>query len=154
MFSARRRLSFSEENRPPPAPEDNAEFSREDYAIAEFEDLNDGDTIYVRWSATDQRAYIYSKLDRPTQWVRGWTLRKTIGVGLGHDFADAENFDIDDIDSSFAIIHREMPDANGSATIEMLNPENPMDALRINDMLDSPMSCPAANKILYMFSVS
>ena len=151
---AGRRLSFSERNDPPEAPDFDSDFSHNDYVIANFEDMNDDDDVYVRWSVAHQRAYMYSRLDRPTQWVQDhWTLRKTIEVGLGYSWSGDEAFDIRDMPSNFVIIHREMPDANGEATMEHLDPYIPGDAARVNEILDRPMSCPAPNKIMYMFSV-
>lgn len=151
---AGRRLSFSGRSDPPEAPECDSDFSQNDYAIANFEDMNDDDDIYVRWSVAHQRAYMYSRLDRPTQWVQDhWTLRKTIEVGLGYSWSGDEAFDIRDMPSNFVIIHREMLDADGEVTMERLDPDTPNDAARINEILDSPMSCPAPNKIMYMFSV-
>lgn len=151
---AGRRLSFSERSDPPEAPDFDSDFSHNDYVIANFEDMNDDDDVYVRWSVAHQRAYMYSRLDRPTQWVQDhWTLRKTIEVGLGYSWSGDEAFDIRDMPSNFVIIHREMPDANGEATIEHLDPYIPGDAARVNEILDRPMSCPAPNKIMYMFSV-
>lgn len=151
---AGRRLSFSERNNPPEAPELDSDFSQNDYAIANFEDMNDDDDIHVRWSVEHQRAYMYSRLDRPTQWVQDhWTLRKTIEVGMGYSWSSDEAFDIRDMPSNFVIIHREIPDDDGTPTMEHLDPYTPNDAVRINEILDYPMSSPAANKIMYMFSV-
>ena len=140
------------QNMPPPAPSNNCAYDDNDYQIAEFEDMNDNDIIYVRWSVPHQRAYMYSDLDRPTQWVHNnWTIRKTIEVGLGMGHR-VEDYDFE-IPTNFVTVHREMLDNQGDATITTLDPDNDVDWLNIERILDSEWNSYAANKIMFMSSV-
>ena len=136
----------------PEAPINNCAYSDTDYQIAEFEDMNDNDIIYVRWSVPHHRAYMYSELDRPTQWVHNnWTIRKTIEVGLGMGHR-VDEYDFE-IPTNFVTIHREMLDDSGEATIITLDPDNDIDWLKIEGVLDSHWNSYAANKIMFMCSV-
>lgn len=135
---------------PPQAPLNNDHYSDTDYKISEFDDLNDEDTIYVRWSSEHQRAYMYSDLDRPTQWVyQNWTIRRTIEIGLGMDL-EGEWFDVE---SNFVMIHRERLEPNGDSQMDVLNPDNDDDWNKIEAVLNSNWNSYAANKIMLMFSV-
>jgi len=134
---------------PPVAPQRNDYYSDEDYNLAEFEDLNDGDIIYVRWSVEHQRAYMYSTLDRPTQWVYDWTIRKTVEVGMGQNLRAP--FDAYDIEGSFVTIHRELLDEDGNPTIVALDADYEHDD--VEKILDHKIESYAANKIMFMFSV-
>jgi hypothetical protein len=135
---------------PPDAPLTDYEYSDTDYKIAEFEDLNDGDIIYVRWSVAHQQAYMYSDLDRPTQWVLPhWTIRRTIEIGLGMN-RDGEWFNVD---SNLVIIHRERPDQAGDPQMETLDPDNDADWVKIEDILKQTWNSYGGNKIMVMFSV-
>ena len=134
---------------PPVAPQDNCYYSDIDYKIAEFEDLNDDDIIYVRWSVAHQQAYMYSDLDRPTQWVLPhWTIRRTIEIGLGRDRA-GEWFDID---SQFVLVHRERPDRDGDPQMETLDPDNDADWIKIENILGQTWNSYGGNKIMALFS--
>jgi len=136
---------------PPVAPRNNSAYSDQDYQLAEFEDLNDGDVIYVRWSVEHQRAYMYSTLDRPTQWVHDWTIRKTVEIGMGPNLRPRLAFDAYDIEGNFVIIHRELPDADGDPTMVTLDADYEHD--EVEKYLDHKMESYAANKIMFMFSV-
>lgn len=139
-------------NPSPEAPFNNSAYSDDDYQIAEFEDMNDNDVIYVRWSVPDKQAYMYSELDRPTQWVhKNWTIKKTIevGLGMGHRI---EEYDFD-IPTNFVIIHRERLDDHGEATINSLDPDNDIEWLNIERILDSRWNSYAANKIMFICSL-
>ena len=147
-----RRPNRSSYNRSPEAPEDPTYSTDEDYPIAEFEDLNDEDTIYVRWSAPHQRAYMYSELDRQTQWAhKEWTIRKTIEVGLGMgQIVDEYDFDIP---STFVIVHNEMLDETGNPTMDTLNPDNDVDWIQVETILNRTWDSYGANNIMLMFNV-
>lgn len=135
---------------PPPAPLYNNDYSDTDYQVAIFEDLNDGDTVYVRWSSAHQQAYMYSDLDRPTQWVSpNWTIRRTIEIGLGMD-REGEWFEIE---SNFVVIHRERPHPDGTPQMDVLNPDVDADYVKINDIIGQKWNSYTANKILLMFNV-
>ena len=136
---------------PPLAPRNNSAYSDQDYQLAEFEDLNDGDVIYVRWSVQHQRAYMYSTLDRPTQWVHDWTIRKTVEIGMGPNLRPRLAFDAYDIEGNFVIIHRELPAADGDPTMVTLDADYEHD--EVEKILDHKMESYAANKIMFMFSV-
>ena len=136
---------------PPVAPQRNDDYNDEDYQLAEFEDLNDGDMIYVRWSVQHQRAYMYSTLDRPTQWVYDWTIRKTVEVGMGQNLRARGGFDAYDIEGSFVTDHRELPDEDGNPTIVALDADYEHDD--VEKILDHKIESYAANKIMFMFSV-
>ena len=140
---------------PPLAPRNNSAYSDQDYQLAEFEDLNDGDMIYVRWSVEHQRAYMYSTLDRPTQWVHDWTIRKTVEIGMGPNLGRRAAFDAYDIEGNFVIIHRERLDDDDEAIMESLDPWNSQNGhrQRVNETLDQTWHSSAANKIMYMFNV-
>ena len=137
----------------PEAPDDDDDYSDQDYKIAEFTDLNDNDIIYVRWSVPDQMAYMYSVLDRPTQWVLPhWTIRKTIqvGMGMGHR-VDEYDFEIEDI---FEIEHRERLGNDGLPETVYLNPDIDSEYLKIERILGRKWNCYATNKICFDFLVS
>lgn len=135
---------------PPAAPQDNCYYTDIDYKIAEFEDLNDDDIIYVRWSVAHQQAYMYSDLDRPTQWVLPhWTIRRTIEIGLGMN-REGEWFDID---SQFVLVHRERLDQDGDPQMETLDPDSDADWATIEDILKQTWNSYGGNKIMAMFSV-
>ena len=136
---------------PPLAPRNNSAYSHQDYQLAEFEDLNDGDVIYVRWSVEHQRAYMYSTLDRPTQWVYDWTIRKTVEIGMGPNLGRRLTFDAYDIEANFVIVHRELPDEDGDPTIVTLDADYEHD--EVEKYLDHKIESYAANKIMFMFSV-
>jgi len=140
-------------NLSPEAPEDDDEFSPSDYKIAEFNDLNDNDLIYVRWSVPHERAYMYSELDRPTQWVHPhWTIRKTIEIGMGMG-QRVENYEFD-IEDAFTIEHRERVDPNdGLSEFVILYSDNDVDFLKIERILNSRWNSYAANKICFSFQV-
>jgi len=146
-------LPSSISNPSPDAPDDDDEYSDQDYKIAEFTDLNDNDMIYVRWSVPHQRAYMYSVLDTATQWVLpNWTIRKTIevGMGMGHR-VDEYEFEIEDV---FAIEHRERVDPNdGLSEFVVLHPDIDNDYLKIERILSRKWNCYAANKIMFEFQV-
>ena len=121
--------------------------------IAEFNDLNDNDLIYVRWSVPHERAYMYSELDRPTQWVHPhWTIRKTIQIGMGMG-QRVENYEFD-IEDAFTIEHRERVDPNdGLSEFVILYSDNDVDFLKIERILNSRWNSYAANKICFSFQV-
>ena len=136
----------------PEAPNDDDAFSASDYKIAEFTDLNDSDLIYVRWSVPHERAYMYSELDRPTQWVHNnWTIRKTIevGMGMGHR-VDEYEFDVEGV---FTIEHRERLATNGIPELVFLHADNDVDYLKIERILSLKWNCYAVNKICFSFQV-
>jgi len=136
----------------PEAPSDDDHYSDSDYKIAVFNDFNDNDIIYVRWSVPHQMAYMYSILDRPTQWVLpNWTIRKTIkvGMGMGHR-VDEYDFDIEDV---FEIEHRERLGNDGLPEIVFLNPDIDSEYLKIERILGRKWNCYAANKICFDFQV-
>jgi len=56
-------------NPSPEAPFNNSAYSDDDYQIAEFEDMNDNDVIYVRWSVPISRRTCTRILIGLTQWV-------------------------------------------------------------------------------------
>ena len=136
---------------PPLAPRNNSAYSDQDYQLVEFEDLNDGDVIYVRWSVEHQRAYMYSTLDRPTQWVHDWTIRKTVEIGMGPNLRPRLAFDAYDIEGNFVTVHRELLDEDGDPTIVTLDADYEHD--EVEKILDHKLESYAANKIMFMFSV-
>ena len=128
---------------PPEAPDDSNFYSDNDYKIGEFDDEHDGDVIYVRWSVNHNRAYMYSYLDQPTQWVGvDWTIRQTVGIGLGMSLDY-----IPTIIRGILYIHREMPDENGRPTNQDI-----LDADEIEDILDRRWEEYTPNRILVSFS--
>ena len=128
---------------PPAAPDDPNFYSDNDYKIGEFDDEHDGDLIYVRWSVNHNRAYMYSYLDQPTQWVGvDWTIRQTVGIGLGMSLDY-----IPTIIRGILYIHREMPDENGRPTNQDI-----LDADEIEDILDRRWEEYTPNRILVSFS--
>jgi|688.fasta_scaffold46121_3 hypothetical protein len=153
LDNAVQRLDFGNSGDPPVAPEDEDVFSPQDYKIAEFNDLNDNDLIYVRWSVPHGRAYMYSNLDRPTQWVGAdWTIRRTIDVGMGMGrLVDEYDFEIEDI---FSIEHRERLADDGMSEFVFLHADNDVDSLKIERILNSRWNSYAANKICFSFQVS
>lgn len=139
-------------NLSPEAPINNSAHSDSDYQIAEFDDQNDEDTIYVRWSAVHKRAYMYSELDRPTQWVLpNWTIRKTIEVGMGMgQCVDEYDFEVS---SNFIIIHRERLDQEENPIMVTHDPDNDDDWISIQRILNCTWEPYAANKIMFIFNV-
>ena len=136
----------------PEAPENDNAHSDEDYQIAEFDDQNDGDTIHIRWSVLHGKAYMYSDLDRPTQWVdAGWTIRKTIevGMGMGHQ-VDEYDFEIS---TNFVTVHREQLNQENDPIMDTLNPDKDEDWYMIERILNCTWGPYAANKIIFFFSV-
>lgn len=136
----------------PEAPDDDDDYSNQDYKIAEFTDLNDGDIIYVRWSVQHQKAYMYSILDSATQWVLPiWTIKKTIevGMGMGHRIEEYD-FDTEDV---FSIEHRERLAEDGGSEFVFLYPDSDADYLKIERILGSTWNSYAANKICLVFQV-
>lgn len=128
---------------PPEAPSDRNFYSDNDYQVGEFDDDNDGDLVYVRWSVRHNRAYMYSELDRPTQWVgQDWTIRQTVGIGLGKSLDYIPN-----IIRGILFIHREMPDENGQPTNQDI-----LDADEIEDILDGQWEDYTPNRIVVSFS--
>lgn len=128
---------------PPNAPDDPSFYSDNDYKIGEFDDENDDDLIYVRWSVNHNRAYMYSELDRPTQWVgEDWTIRQTIGIGLGKTIDY-----IPTIIRGILYIHREMPDERGRPTHQDIENYD-----EIEDVLDRRWEEYTPNRIVVSFS--
>lgn len=153
MSNRQNSLSY---NPSPNAPDNDDDYSEQDYQIAEIDDQNDGDVIYVRWSVPHQQAYMYSVVDRPTQWVHhNWTIRKTIEIGLGPSMRAGETFLIENMTSNFVIVHRERVDDDDEAIMESLDPWNSQNGhrQRVNETLDQTWHSSAANKIMYMFNV-
>ena len=143
----------SSSNLSPEAPHDDDFYSDSDYIVAEFNDLNDNDHVYVRWSVPHGRAYMYSILDRPTQWVHSdWTIRKTIEVAMGMgQRVNHYEFDIEDL---FSIEHRERVDpTDGLCEFVFLYPDNDIDYLKIDRILNGRWNSYAANKICFSFKV-
>jgi hypothetical protein len=128
---------------PPIAPDDPNFYSDNDYKVGEFDDEHDGDVIYVRWSVHHNRAYMYSVLDRPTQWVgQDWTIRQTVGIGLGKSIDY-----IPTVVGNILCIHREMPDENGRPTNQDIVNED-----EIEDVLDRKWEDYTPNRIVVSFS--
>ena len=128
---------------PPEAPGNRNFYSDKDYQIGEFDDEHDGDLIYVRWSVHYNRAYMYSELDRPTQWVgRDWTIRQTVGIGLGKSLDYMPT-----VVGSILYIHREMPDAHGNPTHQNIEDHD-----EIEEILDRRWEEYTPNRILVSFS--
>jgi hypothetical protein len=128
---------------PPIAPDDSNFYSDNDYLVGEFDDERDGDVIYVRWSVRHNRAYMYSVLDRPTQWVgQDWTIRQTIGIGLGMSV----NY-LPTVVGGILYIHREMLNDNGDPTHQDIE-----DPDEIEDILDRQWEDYIPNRIVVSFS--
>jgi hypothetical protein len=128
---------------PPIAPDDSNFYSDNDYLVGEFDDERDGDVIYVRWSVRHNRAYMYSVLDRPTQWVgQDWTIRQTIGIGLGMSV----NY-LPTVVGGILYIHREMLNDNGGPTHQDIE-----DPDEIEDILDRRWEDYIPNRIVVSFS--
>jgi len=129
---------------PPIAPDDPNFYSDNDYKVGEFDDEHDGDLIYVRWSVHHNRAYMYSVLDRPTQWVgQDWTIRQTVGIGLGMSIDYMPTV----VGGGILCIHREMPDENGLPTNQDIVNED-----EIEDVLDRRWEDYTPNRIVVSFS--
>lgn len=129
---------------PPIAPDDPSFYSDNDYKVGEFDDEHDGDLIYVRWSVHHNRAYMYSVLDRPTQWVgQEWTIRQTVGIGLGMSIDYIPTV----VGGGILCIHREMPDENGLPTNQDIVNED-----EIEDVLDRRWEDYTPNRIVVSFS--
>jgi hypothetical protein len=129
---------------PPVAPDDPNFYSDNDYKVGEFDDEHDGDLIYVRWSVHHNRAYMYSVLDRPTQWVgQDWTIRQTVGIGLGMSIDYMPTV----VGGGILCIHREMPDENGLPTNQDIVNED-----EIEDVLDRRWEDYTPNRIVVSFS--
>jgi hypothetical protein len=129
---------------PPIAPDDPNFYSDNDYKVGEFDDEHDGDLIYVRWSVHHNRAYMYSVLDRPTQWVgQEWTIRQTVGIGLGMSIDYIPTV----VGGGILCIHREMPDENGLPTNQDIVNED-----EIEDVLDRRWEDYTPNRIIVSFS--
>jgi len=133
-------------NRPPPPPQapiDHDFYSDNDYLVGEFDDEHDEDVIYVRWSVPHNRAYMYSILDRPTQWVnQDWTIRQTVGIGLGMSIDYMPT-----IIGSIMYIHREILDADGDPTHQDIQ-----DPEEIENILDRQWKDYTPNHIVVSFS--
>lgn len=128
---------------PPEAPGNRNFYSDNDYQIGEFDDEHDGDLVYVRWSVRRNRAYMYSELDRPTQWVgQDWTIRQTVGIGLGKSLDYMPT-----VVGNILYIHREMPDERGRPTHQTIE-----DPDEIEDILDRRWEEYTPNRILVSFS--
>ena len=128
---------------PPQAPHDNDIYSDNDYLVGEFDDERDGDVVYVRWSVQHNRAYMYSVLDRPTQWVgQDWTIRQTVGIGLGMSIDY-----IPTIIGEILFIHREMLDEDGEPTQQEIE-----DPDEIENILDRRWVDYTPNRIIVSFS--
>jgi hypothetical protein len=131
-------------SQPPIAPDDPNFYSDNDYKVGEFDDEHDGDLIYVRWSVHHNRAYMYSVLDRPTQWVgQDWTIRQTVGIGLGMSIDYMPTV----VGGGILCIHREMPDENGLPTNQDIVNED-----EIEDVLDRRWEDYTPNRIVVSFS--
>lgn len=71
---------------------------------------------------------------------------------MGPNLRPRASFDAYDIDGSFVIIHRELPDEDGDPTIVTLDADYEHD--EVEKILDHKIESYAANKIMFMFKVS
>lgn len=126
---------------PPPVGFADMEDDINDYALADFTDLNDDDDIHVRWDNYRKQAYMYSTLDVNSQWIgRNWTIRRTIEIGLGHH-TEGEWIDVEEM----YLYHNDRKDEDGNTELTF-----PTD-LEVHQILGHTWDSYAANHIVLSF---